>query len=375
MKVKKFVKCMAVFCALLIFCQLGYYVVPDLELYNASEVVSEEMSKSKSDDTQVHMRSDYSDKVLDRSQVEGKFAVYFLGSDVLYSSYSYTQKAGDSVLLIAPDGTTMLYDCTKPISVAYVVYALQELGIEKIDYFVNSHPHVDHMGGFPLIARYFEIGHVYLPGAEDAYENPETVGGSCAAMMNEIKSRNISYSYLVEGDSFVFGEDINVKVYNPPADMDFDNIDANEWSLALKFIYKDSSVLLCGDLGDNGPKLGRASESVLVEKYGAELSADVSKCNHHGDGNVNGNTKAGSKNWVNTINSKIYVAMNDQFTDEKNFFTHVAAGANVFHTGLDGTVLVYTSGDGTYDVQLEMERNNPDYFGSTGAAEGYLKVK
>ena len=321
------------------------------------------------------MRGEYSNKVLDRSLTEGKFAVYFLGSDVLYSSYSYTQRGGDCVLLIAPDGTTMLYDCGKPISAAYYVYALQQLGIKKIDYFVNSHPHVDHMGGFSLISRYFDIGHVYLPCAVDAYENPETQGGSATVMMNIIKERKIPYSYLTEGDSFQFSSDINVKVYNPPADLDFDNINANEWSLVLKFVYKNSSVLLGGDCGDNEAKLGRATETELVAKYGSELHADVSKCNHHGDGNVNGNTKAGSKGWISAVNSKIYVAQNNQFTDEKNFFMHTATGASVFHNGLDGTVLVYTAGDGTYEVQVEAERNNAAYFGDAGTVDGHKTVK
>lgn len=356
---------------------LGENNTSDKEVNESKDDKTEENNTASAGDEvdTFHMRADYSDKVLDRSKVEGKFAVYFLGSDVHYTSYSYSQKGGDSVLLIAPDGTTMLYDCFKPVSAAYTVYALQELGIEKIDYFVNSHPHVDHMGGFPLIARYFEIGHVYLPGAKNAYENPGTEGGACAAMMTEIKEQKIPYSYLVEGDTFQFTSDISVKVYNPPADLDFDNIDGNEWSLVLKFVYKDSSVLLGGDIGNNEAKLGRATETELVAKYGSELQADVSKCNHHGDGNVNGNTKAGSKEWIATVNSKIYVACNSQFTDEKNWLLHTTTGAAVYHTGLDGTVLVYTSGDGTYDVQLEMERNNPEYFGITNAEKGYVKVK
>jgi len=343
------------------------------EVDKTEENKTEDVSDENQKDT-VHMRAQYSDKVLDRSKVKGKFGVYFIGSDVHYTSYSYSQKGGDCVFLIAPDGTTMLYDTHKPLSTAHVVYSLQRLGVKKIDYYVNTHPHVDHMGGFSLIARHFDIGHVYLPGAKDSYENPEE-GGSTAAMMKEIKEKEIPYSYLVEGDSFKFSPEIDVKVYNPPADMDFANINPNEWSLTFKFTYKKSTVLLAGDLGNNEAKMGRASESELVAKYGSELQADVSKCNHHGDGNVNGNTMAGSKEWVNTVNSKIYVAQNNQFTDEKNYFTHTATGAEVYHTGLDGTVLVYTSGDGTYDVQLEMERNNPEYFGETGAKKGYLKVR
>lgn len=372
MKVKKCLRIVSVFMALLLLLLTGCNKAGQEETLSGK---TDQNATAENGESTVYMRADYSDKLLDRSKVEGKFAVYFLGSDVLYSSYSYTQKGGDSVFLIAPDGTTMLYDCGKPIDSAYVVYALQQLGVEKIDYFVNSHPHVDHMGGFRLISRYFEIGHIYVPGAKEAYENPETEGGSAAAMMEEIKEKGIPYSYLVEGDSFKFSSAIDVKVYNPPADMDFANIDGNEWSLLLKFVYKDSSVLLGGDLGNNEAKLGRASETELVAKYGSELQADVSKSNHHGDGSVNGNTMAGSKDWINTVKSKIYVACNTQFTDEKNYFTHVASGAEVYHTGLDGSVLVYTSGDGTYDVQLEMERNNPDYFGNTGAKDGHVTVK
>lgn len=372
MRKRNRLRIVSVFLTILILCLSGCHQTEQKE---TALVQGTESDSGATGEETVYMRYDYSDKVLERSQVDGKFAIYFLASDVHYSSYSYTQKGGDSVLLIAPDGTTLLYDCSKPISTAYVVYALQQLGIEKIDYFVNSHPHVDHMGGFSLVARYFDIGHVYFPGAKDAYEHPETQGGSCAAMMDEIKTRNIPYSYLVEGDSFQFSSDIQVKVYNPPADLDFDNIDANEWSLALKFVYKEASVLLAGDCGNNKDKLGRATEHELVAKYGSELQADVSKCNHHGDGNVNGNTKAGTKEWIAATNSKIYVACNDQFTDEKNWLLHKATGAATYHTGLDGTVLVYTSGDGTYDVQLEMERNNSEYFGSTDAEAGHLTVK
>ena len=46
-------------------------------------------NSSTNEEKAVFLRYDYSDKVLEHSQVEGKFAVYFLASDVHYSSYSY----------------------------------------------------------------------------------------------------------------------------------------------------------------------------------------------------------------------------------------------------------------------------------------------
>lgn len=318
----------------------------------------------------------YSDIIFDRKAIKNQFAVYFLRSEISYKSQSWSGKGGDSVLLIAPDGTTMLYDCSTALNGAYIAYALQELGIEKIDYFVNSHPHIDHLGGFSILARYFDIGHIYLPPSVEAYANVVGEGGYVAAFMKEVQEKNIPYSYLAEGDTFTFGKDVNVKVYNPPADMVFDDsvIDGNEWSLLLKFVYKDSSVLLGGDLGNNEVKLGRASETVLAEKYGSELQADVSKMNHHGDGYANGNTKAGSKEWLNVVQSKIYVGMYGSLSDERSWYTYVSTGAETFHTALDGTVLVYTNGNGQYEVQAERERNN-DYYGKQDSTNGRMTVK
>ena len=343
------------------------------ETESDGSVSGEKDGDSKEPDTEGYAGRDYTDIILDRSLVEGKLAVYFLRSDIRYSSYTGSSKGGDSVLLIAPDGTTMLYDCSTALNAAYIVYAMQRLGITKLDYFVNSHPHVDHLGGFSLIAEYFEIGQVYMPPTEEAYMTPTNEGGLPVVMMNTIKEKGIPYSCLVEGDQFQFGSDITVKVYNPPADLTFDGavVNENEWSLALKFIYKDSSVLLAGDCGNNEAKLGRATENEMVAKYGSELQADVAKMNHHGDGKA---TKAGSAGWIDAVNAKLYVGMSTEVTDETQFFTYMSKGAKALHTGIDGTVLVYTTGDGSYEVQTEQERYT-DYFGSSKAVDGHLTIR
>ena len=61
-------------------------------------------------------------------------------------------------------------------------------------------------------------------------------------------------------------------------------------------------------------------------------------------------------------------------TDEKGWFTYVSTGAKCFHSALDGTVLVYTGGDGEYDVQYEEERAT-DYYGTHDAKNGHMTVK
>lgn len=345
-----------------------------------TSATGDEDSKNKSEDgnaSREGVLEEYTSVILDRSLIEGQFAVYFFQSVTNTSSYSGSTQGGDSVLLISPDGKTLLYDCSTIVNSSYIAYALQELGIKKIDYFVNSHPHIDHLGGFQTIVRYFEVGQVYLPSNEAEYDDVVEEGGYTKAFWDTVKKQNIPYAFLKEGDTFQFGTDIDVKVYNPPENLDFDNIDENEWSLLLKFVYKDSSVLLGGDLGNNEVKLGRASESELVAKYGSELQADVAKMNHHGESLVGGLTKAGSRQWREAVAAKIWVGCRARFADEEQYFNYGAKGAKVFHCFMDGTVLVHTSGDGTYEVQVEKERTaeTAEYYGSNDLVNGHVTVK
>lgn len=335
-------------------------------------------SKKNTEETEKKMVSinnttlhEYSDIVFDRSLTEGKMACYFFGSTNAWSTWQSSTHAGDSVLFIAPDGTTLLYDTNTPNNTAYVVYAMKQLGITKIDYFVNSHPHIDHIGGFAILAENFEIGQIYTPPAEAAYDGTkgwwyDTEVGTTA------KQKGIPYSYLVAGDSFTLGKDVNVKVYNPSPDFDYSVgiSDLNECSVVLKLTYKESSYLVGGDAGDDAEKYCQATESEMVAKYGSELQADVSKMNHHGDPVLS----SSSEGWLQAVNSKIYVGTMSSVPDDIHYFKHVKTGATVYHTGIDGTVLVYTSGDGSYDVQIEKNRNS-NYYGTFETKDGHMRVE
>jgi len=88
----------------------------------------------------------------------GKLTMYFIDLDVPKDS---EDKSGDSMLVVSPDGKTMLIDCGHPDAGKDVVRLLRSLGIDKIDIVVISHPHIDHLGAFPLIARTFPIARVW----------------------------------------------------------------------------------------------------------------------------------------------------------------------------------------------------------------------
>ncbi|MBQ8802206.1 MAG: MBL fold metallo-hydrolase [Tyzzerella sp.] len=309
-------------------------------------------------------KGDYN--IFDRSLTEGKMAVYYLCSGYDLPTWTGTStQGGDAILFILPDGTTVLNDCGHQAEGASIVAKLQKLGIEKLDHFILSHGHGDHVGGFSIIARYIEIGHIYLP--------PEEVMARSARQgidfMKQVEELGIPCTNVSEGDTFTLGKDVNVKVYNPPIGFGTDtNINLNESSLVLKLTYGESSYLVNGDIGNN-PDYGYKTEDALVEKYGSELKADVSKVGHHGSDK----TKS-SDLWRAAVDPKIYVATTPYVRDEVEHFKNVVTGALSLTTALDGDILVSTTGDGTYEVYVSKDRTT-DYYGTTGAENGYLKVE
>lgn len=304
--------------------------------------------------------------IFDRSLTEGKMACYYLCSGYDLPTWTGTStQGGDAMLFIMPDGTTVLNDCGHQAEGASIVAKLQKLGIEKLDYFILSHGHGDHIGGFSIIARYIEIGQIYLP-PEDVMARSARQG---IDFMKQVEELGIPYTYVSEGDTFTLGKDVNVKVYNPPIGFGTDtNINLNESSLVLKLTYGESSYLVNGDIGNN-PDYGYKTEDALVAKYGDELKADVSKVGHHGSDK----TKS-SDLWRAAVDAKIYVATTPYVRDEVEHFKNVMTGALSLTTALDGDILIATTGDGTYDVHVEMDRTT-DYYGTIDTKDGHLKVE
>lgn len=275
--------------------------------------------------------------VYDRSLTEGKMAVYFMSSDSVYEYARTKIYYGDSTLIIAPDGTTMLIDTQNIACTPKIVATLQALGIETLDYLVFSHPHSDHIGGYPTLLRY--IGAKQVLCNDFDYVSDYLYNG----LNDVLKEKNIPIKILREGDSFSFGG-VDVKVLNPPVGYEHGNTNAsvNSGSLAFHMTYKDSTYLLCGDIEED-------MELRMVEKYGSELRADVCKTNHHG------NKLSNATEWIKAVEPKITVSEASQSVSDKILGRYMVAGATVLGTWINKTVVVWTDGDGQYDVQVEAE--------------------
>lgn len=298
----------------------------------AEQTIAETSTESKSVEEVPEV--DRYKEMINPSAEEGKLTFYCwdirVGEDA-------DDKAGDSTLFISPDGKTMLLDAGHPDCADQVIGYLKDLGITKLDYFVASHPHIDHIGSFPEIARNFEIGTAYRSHVEyttKTYQN----------YVDAMEEHEIPVEYLKAGDEIPFGDQITIKIFNPEEEITYPkdfpkNSTAflNNQSLAMKFIYGESTVLFCGDLY-------AAAERSLIEQYGEELQADVVKANHHGRDTSN------TKKWIETVKPKIAVAMLDQAISMPVYNNYKKAGAKYYLTYYDGVVKVVMDEQQNYEV-------------------------
>lgn len=298
----------------------------------------------------------YASLVFDTSDDEGKLTARYLymTEDTKTSKGSTT--TGDCSVYTSPEGKVMLVDCTNSASGYQAVEQLQRMGVEKIDILVISHPHADHIGGYQSILDAFPVEQIYMNGHEyttATYHN----------MMAAIKEKDIPYEYLWAGDSFMFGDEVEVKIYNPvPEDIESISAgyqDANNCSLAMRLTYGDSSFWTSGDLYVN-------QEIYLVETYGDEIKSDVVKMDHHGWDTSNG------RDFVQHMQATVAVGMHDSITSRTVAMRWAAAGTQTFYNCVDGAVKVSTPGDGTYDVQSQYIREI-DYFGAP-AEDGHYEL-
>lgn len=229
---------------------------------------------------------------------------------------------GDSILIESPSGKTMLIDGGVKGAGQQIVSYLKELGINKLDIVVATHPDADHIGGLIPVLDNMTIEQFYDSGKVHTSQTFEE-------MLTRIDEKNIPYHVPKIGDDIEFDKEVNVKVLNAN-DQATDNNDA---SIVLKMTYGNVSFLLTGDAGV-------ALEKEMLQY---DVKATVLKAGHHGS-----NTSS-SEEFIQAVKPEVTILSYGE--DNKYGHPHAeivdrlqAIGSKIYATADLGTITVSTDG-------------------------------
>ncbi len=181
---------------------------------------------------------------------------------------------GDAIFLEFPNGKNMLVDggartFFRDAGQRFITPLLNRQGVSKIDFLVNSHPHHDHLGGFPYLIRNFKIGKIIDAGS---FEKSDIF----REYKHLIDSSKINYQIIKRGETIDIADEVRMYVLHPYQEFDSTDIhDLNNQSLVLKIVYGKTELLLTGDAE-------KATETKIINQYKDFLEVDILKCGHHG---------------------------------------------------------------------------------------------
>jgi competence protein ComEC len=183
---------------------------------------------------------------------------------------------GDSLLLITPEGKTMLVDgggfgggprqAAQDFDIGEEVVSptLWYRGIRHLDVLALSHAHSDHMGGLPSVLRNFKPGELWVGGNPpvDAYK----------ALLDAARQLRVQVRTMRAGDEATLGS-AQIRVLAPLANYEPGAEPSNNDSLVLHVSRGAASVLLEGD-----------AEAPIEQRMLGEpgLESTLLKVAHHG---------------------------------------------------------------------------------------------
>ena len=167
---------------------------------------------------------------------------------------------GEAILIALPE-KTMLIDAGPTGSAPKIAQVLQELGRNKIDYLVATHPDEDHIGGMADVISNTQIGTIYAP-------NKTNNTATYRKFLTAIQNNNLQITLAEAGTIIDQTDSYKLEILWPKKDANFP--ETNDYSIIIKLTVGNKTFLFTGDAPTN---------AILNSNPG---HIDVLKVSHHG---------------------------------------------------------------------------------------------
>ncbi len=238
---------------------------------------------------------------------------------------------GDAIFIETPSGKQVLIDAGPNKKVLRELTKQMEFYDRSIDVLIESHPDLDHIGGFPAVLNSYEVDFVFSSGVS-------CEKAICKELTNNIEEEGIPVSgrgkILTRGNILDLGDGIYLKVLFP--DRDAFGFETNMASLVIKLVYGETSFLLTGD----SPK---AIEEYLISLDGKDLDIDVLKLGHHGSKTSTGEYFVGMTSPEIAV---ISVGANNRYKHPSQEVLNILENfeIDVLRTDEQGTIIIQSDG-------------------------------
>lgn len=223
----------------------------------------------------------------------------------------------DSILIQLPNEEIMLIDAGGDVR-----NYIRNLGIQKIDYLIATHPHSDHIAYMEEIVRGFEIGAIYMPRVSHTSKTFEN-------MLLAIQEKGLTIKTAKAGVSILAQDELSVNIV-APVGSGYKSM--NDYSAVVKVTHKETSMLFMGD-----------AETLSENQITADVDADVIKIGHHGSTTSSGNA------FLNKVSPEIAVIS----CGTGNSYGHPHAetlqklesrNIQIYRTDISGTIIITSDG-------------------------------
>lgn len=231
----------------------------------------------------------------------------------------------DSILILTGDNAALI-DAGNSSDGKYIVNYIKDLGIEKLNFVVGTHPHEDHIGGIDDVINSFDIEKYYMPDVMTTTKTFENV-------LDALANKNLKYTVPKEGKTFNLGNAVFETIY-----VGNDTKDLNNTSIVLKMTFGNKSFLFTGDATD-------VSEQKMLNK---NIKSNVLKVGHHGS---EYSTTDEFLKKVDPSISVISVGKDNKYGHPSKKTIDKLKDTEIYRTDIDQTIIIKTDGN-----KLDIER-------------------